>query len=118
MGKRKEHPFYRMLFALLSPASEAVAAVDRFVTARLERNLASLPAFRANCVKHHALSAVIAASVVTRMLLCISARLAALGFVGETLFGVELLLAGSKGELLSAIFADDGLVAVHEIPLR
>ena len=101
----------------LSSAAEAIAAVDRLVAAGLERNLAGLAAFRADRVVHPAL-AVEAAAVVARMLLCISASLAALRLIGESFFGVELLLVGSEDELLSAVLADDGFVAVHEIPLR
>jgi hypothetical protein len=34
------------------------------------------------------------------------ATLAAFGFVGESLLGEELLLAGRKGEFLAAIYTD------------
>ena len=50
-------------------------------------------------------------------LTCATAILAALRFVCKTFFSIKFLLAGSKRKFLSAIFADQGLVFVHGIPL-
>ena len=91
-------------------ASEAVAAIDRAVIARLEGNLAGLAAVGADSVEHLARRAGDAFAG-------IAAGFAALGLVGEALLGVKLLLTGGENEFLSAILADQGLVSVHEIPL-
>ena len=91
--------------------SEAIAAVDGTIGARLEGNLAGLSALCADCVKH--LTCTVMVGIFT---LC-AAFLATLRLVGEALLGVKLLLAGSEGEFLSAFLADQGLVCVHEIPL-
>ena len=99
----------------LSPVFEAIAAKNRTIVPGLEGYLAGLAALGADGVKHLTISAAVAAAAA---LAGLSAVFAALRFVGESLFGVELLLAGSKGELLSAVLADDGFVAVHEIPLK
>ena len=90
-------------------ASEAVAAIDRAVIARLEGNLAGLAAVGADSVEHLARRAGDAFAG-------IAAGFAALGLVGEALLGVKLLLTGGENEFLSAILADQGLVSVHEIP--
>jgi hypothetical protein len=89
--------------------AEAVAAVDRTVGAGLERNLAGLAAACAGCIVH----LTVAAATGRALLASRTAGLAALGFIGETLLGVEFLLAGGEGEAGSAIFADDGFVAEH-----
>ena len=90
--------------------AEAVAAVNRTVGTGLEGNLAGFAAACADRVIH----LTVAAAAAGRALLAgRTAILAALGFIGETLFRVEFLLAGGEGEALSAIFADDGLVAEH-----
>jgi hypothetical protein len=93
--------------------AEAVAAVNRTVGTGLERNLAGFAAACAGCVIHLA----VAVTTGRALLASRTARFAALGFIGETLFRVEFLLAGGEGEAGSAIFADDGFVAEHEIPL-
>ena len=90
---------------------KAFAAVNRAVITRLERNLASLSALRAYCIIHLAcLNAVCCFA-------SIAARFATLRLICEALFSIKFLLTGSKGEFLSAIFADQSLVVVHEIPL-
>ena len=43
----------------------------------------------------------------------VTAGLAALGLVYETLLSVELLLTGGKDELIAALFAYSSLVLVH-----
>ena len=110
--KKSAVPCGKRFFANLTCLfSEAVAAENRLVAAGLERNLAGLSALGADRVVH------LAGAVVTVVLPCHPAGLAALGFVGEAFLGVKLLLAGCKREFLSAILADDGFVAKHEIPL-
>lgn len=109
-----------MCLLRLPVASEAIAAQDRSVGTGLERNLAGSSTFRAHCVIHLARRVVavtaIAGSAAGAVLTSNTAGFATLRFVRETFFGEKLLLVGSKGEFLSAIFADDGLVAVHQIP--
>ena len=104
----------------LPVASEAIAAQDRSVGTGLEGNLAGFAAFRANCVIHLARCVVAVSAIAGTASGCAlasdAAGFATLRFIRETLFGEKLLLVGSKGEFLSAIFADDGLVAVHQIP--
>ena len=78
---------------------EAVAAVNRAVCARLERNLARLAALGAYCIVHLTSAARVAFARHT-------AGFAALRLICKVLFGVKLLLAGSKREFLSAILAD------------
>ena len=101
----------------LPVASEAIAAQDRSVGTGLEGNLAGLAAFRANCVIHLARRSVTVAAIAGTASGCAftsdAAVFATLRFVRKTFFGEKFLLVGSKGEFLSAIFADDGLVAVH-----
>ena len=90
--------------------AEAIAAVNRTIRAGLEGDFAGFAAACAGCVIH----LTVAAAAAGRTLLAgRTAILAALGLIGETLFRVEFLLAGGEGEALSAIFADDGLVAEH-----
>jgi len=89
--------------------AEAIRAVDRTVRAGLEGNLAGFAAACANCIVH----LTVAAATGRALLAGGTAILAALGFIRETLFRVEFLLAGGEGEALSAIFADDGFVAEH-----
>jgi hypothetical protein len=74
----------------------------------LERNLTGFSAFRTDSVIH--LTGAVASGIT---LASNSAGLAALWFIRKAFFGEKFLLAGSKGEFLSAIFADDGFVAVH-----
>ena len=94
------------LQSVLLHLSEALAAVDRTVLARLEGNLAGLAAAGADSVEHLALTT-------GRILAGIAAGLAALGLVLETTAGVELLLAGGPNELLAAILAYQSLVFEH-----
>jgi hypothetical protein len=97
----------------LSSIAETIAAIDGTVVAGLEGNLARFAAFRADGVIHLTL-AVSAAGV---LLAGIPACLAALGFIGEAFFSVEFLFAGGESEFLTAVFADESFVLIHEIPL-
>ncbi len=94
--------------------SEAVAAVNRAVVVRFEGNLANLAASGANRFEHLTVSASAGAAA----FFSIAARLAALRFVCEALFGEKFLLAGSEGEFVTAIAADQSLVVVHIIPQK
>ena len=80
---------------------------------RLERNLAGVAALGANRLEH---LTGCTRSITARILAVGTAVLASLGLVGEALLCVKFLLAGSKGEFLSAIFADQYFVAVHRLP--
>jgi hypothetical protein len=99
------------VFEVTYLSSETVAAINRAIGAGLERNLAGLSAGGADCVVH------LAASAACILLACSSAGLAALRLVSEAFLRVKLLLAGSKGEFLAAILADDDFVVVHLLPL-
>ncbi|HWP22017.1 MAG TPA: hypothetical protein VN417_04660 [Candidatus Cryosericum sp.] len=105
---------------LIPVASEAIAAFNRSVGGWLERNLTGLPALCANRIVHLTgcivTVAAIAGTAIGVTLTSNPAGLAALRFIRKAFFGEKFLLVGSKGEFLSAIFADDGLVAVHLIP--
>lgn len=103
-----KHSLYQRSLLFIS---EAVAAVYGAIGAGLKGNLAGLSAFCADGVEH------LACTVVGGIFTLCAALAAALGLVGKALFGVKFLLTGSKGEFLSAFFADQGLVCVHEIPL-
>ena len=81
---------------------------------RLERNQAGVATLGANRLK--SLAGCTGSSLTARVLAVGTACLASLGLVGEALLCVKFLLAGSKGEFLSAIFADQYFVAVHRLP--
>ena len=93
-------------------SAETIAAVDGAVAGGLERHTAGLATLGAHGVKHFAGAAAITGAA----LLGVAAGLAALGLIGKALLGEKLLLAGSEGELVPAILADDGLVLKHVIP--
>ena len=100
--------FFRPLQDL--PLTETFAAVDGAIVAGLERNLAGLTAGGANSVVHLTAGA-------AGLLASVAACLAAQGLIGETLLRVKFLFTGGEDELLTAVFADECLVVVHEIPL-
>ena len=105
---------------LVPVASEAIAALNRSVSGWLERNLTGFPAICAYRIIHLARCSVAVSAIAGTASGCAltsdAAGFATLRFIRETLFGEKFLLVGSKGEFLSAIFADDGLVVVHLIP--
>jgi hypothetical protein len=105
---------------LVPVASEAIAALNRSVSGWLERNLTGLPAICAYRIVHLTgcivTVAAIAGTAIGVTLTSNPAGLATLRFIRKAFFGEKFLLVGSKGEFLSAIFADDGLVVVHLIP--
>ena len=94
-------------------SAETIAAIDRTITARLKWNRAGVPALRTNGIEHSTLTTVVSGVAFTG----IAAGLTALRFIGKAFLREKLLLAGSKGELLAAILAGDGLVLKHVIPL-
>ena len=85
---------------------KALAAVNGPVIAGLERNLCGLSTIRANCVKHFTLPA-------TLIFAGSTASFAAYGFILESFFRVELLLARGKDELRATIFAHQHFVFEH-----
>ena len=104
----------------LPVASEAIAAHDRTVGAGLEWNLTGFPTLCANRIVHLAgcivTVAAVAGTTIGVTLTSNPAGFATLRFICKAFFGEKLLLVGSEGEFLSAIFADDSLVVVHLIP--
>lgn len=78
---------------------------------RLERNLAGISALGASSVIHLTCTA-----LATLGLAVLTASLASLGLIGKALLDIKFLLTCSKGEFLSAIFADQSFVAVHRKP--
>jgi hypothetical protein len=97
---------------------KALSAVDRLVAARLERHFGRTSAAAACRTEHLALTtAVEARTAPSAAAFCGfaggSAVRASAGFVLETLLSVELLLAGSERELLSAVDASDKLIGIH-----
>jgi hypothetical protein len=117
--EEKAHPFKDVPLKL-PVASETIAAHDRTVGAGLEWDLAGLPARCAYRIVHLAgcivTVAAIAGTAIGVTLTCNPAGFATLRFIRKAFLGEKLLFVGSKGEFLSAIFADDGLVVVHLIP--
>lgn len=96
-----------LLFTLL--LCETLAAIYGPVVARFERNNSFFAAACAYCREHLPVSG--------SVLLCISALLAALGFVCETFFCIEFLLTGGEDEFFSAVLAYKRFVCVHTIYL-
>ena len=91
---------------LLLHSGIALAAVNRSVVGRLERNFRFLAALSASRGEELFLG-------LSGVLSGIAARLAALRLVLETALSVEFLLTGGENEFLSAIFAFQCLVFVH-----
>jgi hypothetical protein len=89
----------RKLSLLLAHLSEALAAVNRTVRLRLERN-SGLSA--AGCAD----SGVILTRAAGSSLAGVTAVLAALGLILETALCVKLLLTGGEHELFAALFAN------------
>ena len=92
---------------------EALAAIYRAILTGLERNLAVVSAACTNCIIHLALCLAFA----SLCLALVAASLATEGLVLKSLLGIKFLLSGSKSEFLSAIFADQCFVVIHDIPL-
>ena len=99
------------MFSLL--LFKALAAIYRTIVAGLERYLAIVTAACANCIIHLTLGSCFA----SLCLALVAASLATLGLVFKTLLGIKFLLSGCENEFLSAIFADQCFVVIHDIPL-
>ena len=95
---------------LLAHLGEALAAIDGTVGLGLERH----PSLAAAGSAH---SGEILTGAAGGILAGVTAGLAALGLVLEAALGVELLLTGGKGELVTALFAYQDLVFVHLVSL-
>ena len=80
--------------------AEAVAAINRTIVFRLERNPRFLSAFRADHREHLAFLA-----VVTGAAALIAAVAAAGGLVLEALLRIKFLFARGEDKLLTAVFA-------------
>jgi hypothetical protein len=100
---------------------EAIAAVNRAITAGLEGNLGFFAASRAGCAEHfaaRATKATAASAETTTTAAAVGASRttavrAASGLIREALRLVELLLAGSKGEGIGTIGTGQGFVVVR-----
>ena len=96
--------------ALLAHLSEAVAAVNGTIRLGLEGNLSLTTAGGAGGGEE-------LTGATGGVLAGIAAGLAALGLVLEAALSVELLLTGSEGELVAALFTGQNLIFVHGISL-
>ena len=94
---------------VLALCFEAVAAVHGTISAGLEGNLG----FASAAVADHGEHGPGSSAVAVLGLAGVTAGLAAPGLVLEALLGVELLFAGGKDELVSAVTAGQCLVFVH-----
>ena len=100
------------LIAALALCLEAGAAVNRTITAGLERNLGVLAAAVANHIIHLTLATVGAAICLTTGS---TACRATAGLVLETLVSIELLLGSGENEFCAALTANQSLVFEHGI---
>ena len=89
---------------------ETIAAINRAVVSRLERNLARNPAGSADSVKHLTRPS---AAVFTG----ITAGFASLRLVCEPFFREKLLLICCEGELLIAVSAYDCFVLIIQLTI-
>ena len=88
-----------MLCLLLLDLGEALAAVDRTISARLKGNLGFLTAVGAD--------AYIGLSLASgSVLACVAASFASLRLVLEAFGSIKLLLTGCEYELIAAFFAN------------
>ena len=107
------------LVAASSP--EAIAAKHRLAAGGAERDFCGLPAIAASGREHLARATVITAPTATaaaigpRRLASLTTRRAPF-WLGKTALRVEVLLAGSKYELLITVSTNQDLVRVHESP--
>jgi hypothetical protein len=97
---------------------EAVAAVNRFVAARLERYFRYAAALAAGRLEHFALSAAAATRTAAAAAAGSFARCAAIaataGLIRKAFARIEFLFACREREAASAIDASEGFIAVHE----
>ena len=98
--------------------AEAIAAVDRAVATGLERNRGVLAAFCADHGMHLTRALAVSPAPAPKssagplVASCLTASLAALWVVSETLFSVECLIIRTKGEALPTFRATKGSVLV------
>jgi len=98
---------------------EAVEAIDGLIASRLERHFSRAAAAAAGLAEHFplpaaaaAVEALASAAALGRLARCAAIRASA-RLVLEPLLSIEFLLAGGKGELLSAIHTRDELIGIH-----
>ena len=100
---------------------EAVAAVDRFVAARIKRNLGNAAALTARCGEHlpGTAAAALAASAATAIgahgLTRLAAIRTAIGLVLEAFLFVKTLFARTEDKLPSAVDTVEHFIYVHEL---
>jgi hypothetical protein len=99
---------------LTSVFAETVKAVNRAVTARLERDLCLNAAAGTDRRVHFTRGTGAPASVFSLLAGC-PALWAAAGLVGKALLSVELLLGSSKFKIGATITAIQGFVLIHRI---
>jgi len=103
---------YRLTVA--RTAGETIAAIDRLVATRLERNFRYSAALAAGGFEHFARGAISATAA--RRLARFTSRTtvgATVGFVLKALCGIKFLFAGGKRELTSAIYTIQLFICVH-----
>ena len=86
---------YKLFFVHLS---KALAAINRTVLTGTEGNLRLFAAVGANGGEHLTVGSLV-------LLAGVAAGLAALGLIGKTALGIELLLTGGEHELIATFFA-------------
>jgi len=92
----------------LSLLGKAVAAIDRTVVTRTERNLTLVSAGRTDSVEHLARASPV-------VFVSVAASFAALRLVGKSLFLEEILLARGEHEFLAAILANQSFVLMNQM---
>ena len=97
----------KVKLALLLHLSEALAAVDGTVRLGLERNLSLTTAGGAGGSEE-------LTGATGGVLAGVTAGLAALGLILEATLSVELLLTSGENELVTALFAHQSLIFVHD----
>jgi len=90
--------------------AEAITTVNRAVASGLERDCGILATLCADHCMH--LTRALAVSAIALAAARLTARITALGLVGETLLRMERLIVRAKGKRLSAVLARKGLILV------
>ncbi len=88
----------------------AIATVNRTIATGLERDGGVFAAFGADYGMH--LTLALAVTTIALITSCLTARVAALRLVGETLRGVERLIIRAEGEGSPTVLAREGSVLV------
>ena len=92
--------------------AEAIAAVNRAVATWLKRDRGILATFCADHGMHLTGALAVATSPIALATSCLTARLAPLGLVGETLHRMERLIVRAEGKRLPTVLARKVLVLV------